>query len=307
MAALAFDYFRHSGVDIAVIETGLGGRLDATNVLSPLLTVITDISLDHVEILGGTLSKIAYEKAGIIKSETPHLIGLLPPPAEKVVRRVCKKKRAPFFCLNRRDFRIFPNRLKLDFSSDGLKFDSLAPSLVGVHQLKNTALTVKALSILRDFYGLKISRTAIKEGLQHTDWPGRFQVIKNNGRPTLVLDVCHNAAGVRAFVDSYRVLYPNRKAFIIAGFVKRKEHQLMFDELSRITGEIYLVPLKTKRSIDIDELMRTINWRELRVKRCGSLNTAYIKVLKTAGPDDIINIIGSHYLVGEFLKNYIWK
>jgi len=253
------------------------------------------------------LSKIAYEKAGIIKLETPHLIGLLPSPAEKVIRRVCDKRKAPFFRLNKSDFRMSPGRLKLNFSSDSLEFNSLAPSLVGVHQLKNSALTIKALSILRDFYGLRISKTAVREGLRHTDWPGRFQVIKNNGRPTLVLDVCHNAAGVKAFVESFRVKFPGRKAYIISGFVKHKQHQLMFDELSRIAGELYLVPLKTRRSIDLDELMKTIDWRDICVKRCGSLNTAYIKVLKTAGADDIINVIGSHYLVGEFLKNYIWK
>jgi dihydrofolate synthase/folylpolyglutamate synthase len=307
VAALAFDYFRRREVDISVIETGLGGRLDATNVLSPLLTLTTDISFDHVEILGGTLGKIAFEKAGIIKPGTPHLIGLLPPAAEKVIRRVCNEKKAPFFRLNKSDFRIFPERLRLYFSSDGLEINSLAPSLVGTHQLKNTALTLKALSILRDFYGLNISKKAIMKGLRHTDWPGRFQVFRGNGRPTLVLDVCHNAAGVKAFVESFRVLYPGRKAHVIAGFVKRKEHQSMFDELSRITGEINLVPMKTRRSMDLDELIKTINWRELRVKKYGSLNAAYIKVLKTAGPDDIINIIGSHYLVGEFLKNYIWK
>ena len=301
------EYFQRREVDIAVIETGLGGRLDATNVLDPLLTLTTDISLDHIEILGTTVRKIAYEKAGIIKPERPHLIGELPPEAEKVIRETCKKKKAPFVKLNRTDYKLYPQKLRLDFSHDGLAFHSLAPGLIGVHQLKNSALTLKALSLLKDYYGLKISKAAVREGLRSVQWPGRFQIIKNNGGPTIVLDVCHNRAGVRAFVDSFKLKFPGRKARIITGFVKRKPHQEMFDALSEITEDYSLVPLNTRRTVDIREMLRDIKWRGVEVKKYGNLDRAYLKVLKSAQPDDIINIIGSHYLVGEYLKKYIWK
>jgi len=173
--------------------------------------------------------------------------------------------------------------------------------------LKNSALVVKALTILKDRYGFKISKTDIKKGLRAVQWPGRFQVIKNNGGPTVVLDVCHNKAGVRAFVDSFKLKFPGRKARIITGFVKRKQHQGMFDALSEITDEYFLVPLNTRRSTDIGELLREINWRNITVKKYGNLDRAYLKVLNSARPDDIINIIGSHFLVGEYLKKYIWK
>lgn len=231
----------------------------------------------------------------------------MPPEAENVIRRVCRKKKAPFFKVSKKDCKISPDKKKLDFSADGLEIKGLVPSLVGIHQFHNTALVLKAVAILRDYYSLNISRKAMVDGIRTTDWPGRFQIIKSNGCPALVLDVCHNRAGVAAFVASFRLKYPGYRAPVITGFVKRKEHKAMIDELAGITREFYLVPLKTKRSADLEELLRKMNWHDIPVKKYGSLKTAYSRVLKKAGPDDIICIIGSHYLVGEFLKNYIWK
>lgn len=271
------------------------------------MTLTTDISLDHVEILGTTVSKIAYEKAGIIKPGTPHLIGQLPLAAEKVIRETCKKKKAPFIRLNKTNYKFYPEKLRLDFSDDGLALDNFSPALIGLHQLKNTALVVKALAVLKAYYSLKISRTDVIKGLRSVDWPGRFQIVKNVNRPTIVLDVCHNRAGVRAFVDSFKLKYPGRKARIIAGFVKRKPHQEMFDALAEISDEFYLVPLHTRRTTDVNELLREIKWRHVTVRKCADLEKAYLEVLKSSRPDDIINIIGSHYLVGEYLKKYIWK
>ena len=306
VTALALDHFARKEVDIAVMETGLGGRLDATNVLSPLLTIATDISKDHVEILGSTIRKIAWEKAGIIKPGVPHLIGMLPEAAVKVMRDVCRKQGAPLYRLQRVDFVPHANGMNLDFKSNGLSFRRLSPSLVGTHQLTNTALVLKAIEILKKHTNLSVSKSAVKSGLTHTVWPGRFQIIEQEARPTLVLDVCHNAGGVAAFADSFRRRFPGRKAFMIAGFVKRKPHQQMFDRLSPISAGYYLVPLKTKRSTDTSEMLSNIRWRGVPVRKLGSVTTAYNKLLKLCGPDDIITIIGSHYLVGEFLKLNGW-
>lgn len=207
----------------------------------------------------------------------------------------------------KKDYKISPDKKTLDFVTDGLEIKSLVPSLVGIHQFHNTALVLKAVVILRNYYGLKISRKAMVDGIRTTDWPGRFQIIKSNGNPVLVLDVCHNKAGVAAFVASFRLKYPGYRTPVITGFVKRKEHKAMIDELAGIVREFYLVPLKTKRSTDLEKLLREMNWHNIPVKKYGSLKTAYSRVLKKASSDDIISIIGSHYLVGEFLKDYIWK
>jgi len=304
--ALAFKYFDHVGVDIAVIETGLGGRLDASNVLLPILTVTTDISRDHMEILGSSLSKIAYEKAGIIKREVPHLTGILPEKADKVIKERCVKLSAPYYRLLEKETVYFPDRMALDFKYNGLAVTNLRPSLVGVHQLKNTALVLKAVSILKE-HRVKISKKAIIEGITHTSWPGRFQIMHKKNKPLHIFDVSHNAGGMRAFVDSFKLRFPDKKAYVLTGFVKKKEHQKIFNYLSEIAISYAIVPLDTKRSIDIGEFLKTINFRGIPIKRYGSLLTAYNKVLINCDNDDIIIIIGSHYLVGEFFSKFNLK
>lgn len=302
VTALAFDYFARSGVEIAVIEVGLGGRLDATNLLTPELTVITDISYDHVEILGSSLKKIASEKAGIIKSGVPNLIGPLPKPAEDVIHETCRMEGAPFHKLGSGSYTVHRGSLTLDYHSGGFRFRRLTPSLTGLHQLRNCALALKAATILKR-NGLKLSAAAVRRGVTSTEWPGRFQIIERPGKPLLILDVGHNAGGVAAFVESFRLKFPGRKAHVIAGFVKRKRHQEIFDCLSGIAESYALVPLRTRRSTDVRELLDAINWRGVPVGKFGSVRRAYERLVKSTTADDIIVIIGSHYLVGEFLAS----
>jgi dihydrofolate synthase/folylpolyglutamate synthase len=302
VTALGLDHFAKSDVDIAVIETGLGGRLDATNVLVPLLTITTDISRDHIEILGSSLKKIAWEKGGIVKPGVPHLLGILPSETIPVLRDICRKRKAPMYRLRKADFHADSRTTQLDYRTDTLKLNGLSPSLTGTHQMINAAVAVKAVEILRDFHHMKIPARAIREGIAHTDWPGRFQIILQEDGPTLILDVCHNLGGVTAFAESFLRRYPGQKAFVITGFVKRKQHQKMFDQLARVASSYSLVPLKTKRSTDLEELLHQIRFRGVTVRKFGSLRTAYNKLLKSCGPNDIISIIGSHYLVGEFLS-----
>ncbi len=303
VTAMALEHFARVGVDIAVIETGLGGRFDATNVLKPLVTITTDISRDHMEILGNTLAKIAFEKAGIIKPGVPHVTGLLPEAAEKVIRLACRKQGAPCYRLLKKEFQPYINDMKLGFSSNGFSIKPFRPGMYGEHQLRNCAVALKTLSVLRAG-GWPVSMRAIRAGLSRAQWPGRFQIIQRKNQPDLLFDVGHNAGGVAAFVKAFQDHYPGRKGHIITGFVKRKEHQKMFDALRHITHRYYLVPLKTHRSSDIDELIRQINWRGVPVKRCAGLRSAYNKLAKDCSADDIIAVVGSHYLVGEFFQAY---
>lgn len=303
VTALALYYFLRTRVEIAVIETGLGGRLDATNALSPTLTMTTDISRDHVEILGSSLRNIAREKGGIIKESVPHLIGLLPGEAEKVIRELCRKLKTPFYQLSHNEFTMHPHTMQLDFKSNGFAIQGLTPSLYGVHQLKNSALALKAVSILNQD-GLTISRKAVRKGLVGAHWPGRFQVIQRKRRPTLVLDVCHNVGGIAAFVESFRIRFPDRKAYVITGFVKRKDHQAMFDSLAPLAKCYAVVPLRTKRSMDLIQLFNTTNWRGIPARRYGSLSSAMTRLSKVCRVDDIIVVTGSHFLVGEFFEKF---
>lgn len=286
---------------MAVIETGLGGRLDATNVLTPALTITTDISLDHADILGSTVKKIAGEKAGIIKPGVPHLIGELGREARAVMQEACRKEGSPMVSLQRKDFDLDDRRLLLNCHIDGMKINCLKPSLAGRHQLRNSALVLKAVSLLRQ-HGFKISKAAIKQGVETANWPGRFQIISGRGAASVVvLDVGHNPGGARAFVDTFCRLYPGRKSHFLLGFVKRKEHQVIVDILAPIAKSFFLVPLKTKRSCDVKELATGLNWQGVPVVTSAKLETAHNRLLKIATSDDIISVVGSHYLVGEYL------
>lgn len=270
------------------------------------MTICTDISFDHVEILGNTLEKIAGEKAGIIKPGVPHVIGLLPKEAEKVMRDTARAQRAPLHRLADSKFTTYPEKFALDFASPSISVRKLSPALIGRHQLLNAALALKALSLVKTL-GYRISDKAVKTGLQTTEWPGRFQTVKMKKRPTIILDVGHNVGGARAFADSFALKYPGRKAHLIIGVVKRKQHQEMFDALAPIAASYTLVRMKTKRTIDPVQTITEINWRGVPVQKAGSLDAAYRKLLKSLGPDDILPVIGSHYLVGEFLESYVWK
>ncbi|MFQ5500480.1 MAG: bifunctional folylpolyglutamate synthase/dihydrofolate synthase, partial [Candidatus Zixiibacteriota bacterium] len=236
VTAMALDYFARAGVDIAVVETGLGGRLDATNVLNPTLTITTEISLDHVEILGRSVRKIANEKAGIIKAGVPHLVGLLSADAARVFSKVCSERQAPLHSLKTEETVVHDDARRFDFKCNGFSLRAIAPTLYGSHQIHNAALVTKASMLLNE-QGFSIPAKAVKNGIGATRWPGRFQIVRRRNHPTMIFDVAHNTGCVGAFVESFCRMYPDRKAVVLTGFVQRKEHQLMFDVLSSITSE----------------------------------------------------------------------
>ncbi len=302
-AAMAFEYFARSKVDIAVIETGLGGRLDATNVLSPTLTLTTSISLDHVEILGKTIPKIAKEKAGIIKSDCPHLIGFLPDKAVHIIKEKCKKQKIRLYKLKKSETIINRDRFSFKFKSKLLQIEKITPALVGTYQLQNAALAVKASEILRT-QGIRISKKSIKDGIEQANWPGRFQIKRYKNKPTHIFDVSHNVKGVESFVESFQMKFPNKKAYVLTGFVKRKEHQKIFNLLSKISFYYALVPLSTKRSTDVSEMIKQIDFKSVLLKRFAKIESGYNAILKMTNSTDIIIVIGSHYLVGEFFEKY---
>jgi dihydrofolate synthase / folylpolyglutamate synthase len=289
---------------VAIIETGLGGRLDATNVLQPALTIITDISFDHTEILGPTLRDIAGEKAGIIKSGVPMVIGLLPPEARRVIAATCRERKAALIPLQKIDYTADLDKLSLQFHAETLHFNKVLPSLKGTHQLRNAALVLKAAETLR-CRGVRLPKMAVKQGIEHTVWAGRFQIRSGDGhRPTTILDVCHNPGGAAAFADTFKKVFRKRRAQIIIGVVKRKAHQEMIDHLAQVAECFWLVPLKSGRSVDVKELQRSLDWHGVPLVQCGKLDTAWHQLLKITAPDDIIAVIGSHYLVGEYLSKY---
>lgn len=256
-----------------------------------------------MEVLGDTIEKIASEKGGIIKPGVPHAIGLLPPAAERTLRSIASERGAVVKSVSEGGSRINTVAGTLSFDSDSIHLPEIRPSLAGEHQLRNAAVVLEIVAALKE-QGLRLPLRSIPRGISSAVWRGRFQLISSRKGPTVILDVCHNAAGARAFAETFARRYPGRKVPMIVGFVQKKEHQLMFDALSTIASEYWLVPLKTHRAVSNTEFLEKIDFKGVPVRTCRSLQAAWSALVKPAGPGDIIPVVGSHYLVGEYLGRY---
>jgi dihydrofolate synthase/folylpolyglutamate synthase len=284
-----------------VIETGLGGRLDATNILRPVLSIITDISFDHTNVLGNTLGKIAFEKAGIVKNGVPVLVGLMKGEPRTEITRICRLRKAPIFYLGNADFDRNGQPFKFDYNHDGLNITRLQPSLPGNHQIANAALAISAARILGSS-GFPIGKRPMREGLSQAVWPGRFQTIAAPGKPAVILDVGHNPAGIKAMVDCFRELYPGRRADFVIGFVRNKDLKKSIGYIRPIVGRVEVVRLSTHRTAEPEEVASYFGKRTpLSISE--SVAESSRKLVDSAAPDDIIIVCGSHFAVGDFLAN----
>ncbi|MBU0502670.1 MAG: bifunctional folylpolyglutamate synthase/dihydrofolate synthase [Candidatus Margulisbacteria bacterium] len=213
LTALAFWYFAKKGVDYAVVEVGLGGRLDATNVLTPLASVITNIELEHTEILGKTLSKITAEKAAIIKPGVPAVTAEHKKDALQVIKRESRRNKSVLIAVSRKQLAV-------------------SSSLIGEHQKLNAACAIAAIRLAR----IKVTKKAIKQGLQKAKWPGRFQVVSK--KPLVIVDGAHNPAGAKVLVAALKKLYPKTKFTIIYGCQKTKDHKSCLKFLKPVTAKL---------------------------------------------------------------------
>jgi dihydrofolate synthase/folylpolyglutamate synthase len=300
--ALAFCCFSDNKVDVAIVETGLGGRLDATNTLSPALSIITDISFDHTNILGNTLKKIAYEKAGIIKKNKPVLLGLIKPEPRNEIGRIAKKRKAPIIFLKRSDFTSNGFPYKFDYNRENLRMKRLQSSLPGNHQIRNAALSIRAVEFLGND-GFKIGKRSIRHGLKTVQWPGRFQTIKKTGKPTIILDVGHNPAGVRSMIDCFKETYPDRKADVVIGFVRNKNLEKSIRYIKPIVNKVEIVQLNTQRSAEPEEIAHYFG-NKIHQHISNSVVKSSRRLINSADTNGIIIICGSHYTVGDFWANY---
>jgi dihydrofolate synthase / folylpolyglutamate synthase len=295
--ALAFWYFRKMGVDVAVIEVGLGGRLDATNILKPKLSVITHIDYDHTKILGSTLEKIAVEKAGIIKSGVPLVTGERRPGLYGMFREVCKERRTTIVrpAQPKRRYSFDNGLMRFDVSGSPAGSD-LASSLVGVHQIDNVAIAIKSAEVLNR-QGIKISDRAIRLGLRRVRWPARFQLVSK--QPEIVLDVAHNPDGARALASTFKTVYGNRRAILVCGFLERPDFDIMMQEFSKITRRAVITRPQAHRAAEIEGVIwgATNAGLDFDVKLV--VADAVDRALKLAGKGEMILICGSHYTVGE--------
>ncbi len=307
ITALAFIYFKEEKIDIAVLETGLGGRFDATNIIKrPAVTVITGIDYDHTDILGDSIAKIAMEKAGIIKEGCPVINGAGRKITLKVVSSTAKRSGSEIWIAGR-DFKtkgVKTNWTKcMQYISYCDKFGkiNIQVPLLGKYQVNNAGLAVAAARIL-DKNGFRLSNAAIKEGLRKSKWPGRFDVrrLRLNGKDrTIILDGAHNPGGIKVFSESFKESVWAEKPFnVIFGVLKDKDYKKIAEEILKLDGKVVIVPVRSARTIDVQDLrkvfLRIDSKHEVSVS--GSLREALGQTTGTTV------VVGSLYLVGEALQ-----
>jgi len=289
MTAMAFLQFARKHCDIGLIETGLGGRLDATNVVQPEVAVITSIGLDHCELLGDTIEEIAGEKAGIIKSGRPVVIGRMPAAAENVIRRVAADRAAPTLSVTE----IFGDDL-----------DRCSPTnLQGDYQRWNAAtaaLTARAMPAR-----WKLSDETIGRGLQNVVWPGRWQRLRLADGRLLVLDASHNPEGAQALEANLKKLAveTGRAPIVITGALGAARAKALLETICRHAGEIHLVVPNQSRACSFEELESLVP-----ADFCGPTHRATVaglfpaeNICRAGSADDVIVVTGSIYLLGEVL------
>ncbi|HMO05123.1 MAG TPA: folylpolyglutamate synthase/dihydrofolate synthase family protein [Kiritimatiellia bacterium] len=302
--ALAFLYFRQQGVEVAVLETGMGGRLDATNVVTPAVSVITSIGWDHMVYLGDSLAKIAAEKAGIIKPGRPVVVGALPEEAMAVTLERARAVRAPLFRA--------ADRISVDvsamtwggqtlrISSEQTSYGTIHTSLPGLHQGANAALAVAAVEVLDDL-GVAVGDDAVRRGLAAAVWPARGQLIASD--PPTILDGAHNpeaAMALAAWVK--KVAGKKTPVGWVVGFLGDKDPAAFMHALGPLARRVWIVPVQSERAMPVDELARRLAFLP-SVEVTPDLEAGWRAAESWARAEGgAVVICGSLYLAGEVLE-----
>jgi dihydrofolate synthase/folylpolyglutamate synthase len=294
--AMAFYEFGRQKVDWAVIETGMGGRLDATNIIKPTLSIITNISVEHREYLGNTIAQIAGEKGGIIKRSTPVIIGIKQKRAISVVKEIASEKSAPFFRLGD-DFKVKRNKLG-NFTYFGIEntWRNLQTGLLGNYQVDNAALVVAACELLNKEKA-SIPVKSIREGLANNNWPGRLEVVSTN--PFVILDGSHNLIAARNLSRYLSDNLSDQNITLVIGILDDKPYSAMLKSLLPICNRAILTSPKIDRALSPEKLLAVAKNLISDITIIPDVGKAVNHAIESAEPSDAVCIAGSLYVVGE--------
>ena len=313
LTAIAFEHFAQSHIEIAVLEVGMGGRLDATNVVDPRISVITDVALDHQKFLGNTIAEIAREKAGIIRSngivvtlpQTPQAndvigntilefgataVSAVPyvppvsPGSQTYLEETSPQKTGP---ISRYPLQVLGKEITVE------------TPLVGRHQLRNVALAI-ATAVELGRQGLPVTAASIEQGIRATKWPGRFQVVP--GSPEFVLDVAHNPAGAWALRSTLSATYEDRSLTFIFGAMRDKAIGEMAEILFPLAERVILTRADNPRSATASEIREAAARTATEIEDCPSVGTALQRAREIAGSAGVVVVTGSIYIVGEAMR-----
>ncbi|MGE7673967.1 bifunctional folylpolyglutamate synthase/dihydrofolate synthase [Lysinibacillus sp. NPDC094403] len=294
---IMYQYFADEEVDFALIETGLGGRLDATNVITPLISIITTVSLEHTAFLGDTLAKVAFEKAGIIKESVPVVVGVKSEEALTVIEEVANERHAPCFVLGK-DFTVANieqgiNIQHFNYRKAKVEMVAVPLKMAGPHQINNASLAITAILTLRENGAIDISDESIRQALAKAQWAGRFEQLPGN----IILDGAHNSEGTAALIQTLKTVYPHQNYRFIYAALSDKDHANSIALMDSIATSIAFTQIELPNAMPADKLaalstntnkMYNANWREM-------VQT----MLYQKNDEDIIVITGSLYFIAE--------
>ena len=299
ITAAAILWFYETKCDIVVLEVGLGGRYDSTNVIkNSLLSVITGIAFDHTEILGDTIEKIAWEKAGIIKENCPALYGGNNEKALAVIEKECEEKHSELTVKNPDSLKILSTTLDgTEFEFDGKEYFI---RLLGLYQPANAATVLAAIDVLRK-HGFEISETAVKDGLSSAVWQARFEKIADE--PVVLYDGGHNPQGVRAAVESVRAYFGDKKINLLVGILADKAHGEMAEELAKIADRVICIAPPSPRALPAEALAEEFCEAGANARAANSIKEGVKIALSYKKPVLVIGSLYSYNDVSESVRN----
>lgn len=303
LTVLALSWFAECGVDAAVMEVGMGGRLDATNVIHPEVTVITRIGKDHSGYLGGTVREIAREKAGIIKEGVPVVTVSQHPQAMSVISKRAEEQNAVFYDTSgavREVISSDGSGQYLNFETDDIKLENVRLNLLGEHQGENLLLALKTLYLLTES-GFEINEKCLREGLAGLKWPGRLEYAEVEGKAVL-LDGAHNALGVDALTRALEKSFSYDRLVLVIGILDDKDKKEMMSMLVPFADAVIITRPAGSRSFEWESLEKEAAGQKLEVILEESVAKALQTGLERTGPDDLLCVTGSLYLLGEARK-----
>ena len=301
LTACAFLYFKKKKVDVAILETGLGGRLDATNVTEPIVCGITNISLEHTDKLGSSLKEIAREKTGIIKARGLVVSASQEKEARDVIRKVSSQKKARLYEINK-DITytiIDSNECYQIFNLDGpgYSYKNLQLNLIGAHEVENAALAIAMIKLI-DKKLFKIDKGIIRRALKDISWPGRLQIVQRE--PCVILDGAQNVASIKAVLSSVKKIFSYKKLICIFGISSDKDIKGVSKELDSSSDIVILTRSRNERAKDPIYLRE--NFSRLDAKLTNNVERAFKLALDVATREDLILVTGSFYVIGEAMR-----
>lgn len=302
---LSFVYFGRMNVcDLVIFEVGLGGRLDSTNVIYPLVSVITNVGMDHMKILGGTIEKIAFEKAGIIKNGVGVVTAAEHPDALSVIRRTATERRSNLYVIGK-DFTV--SEQGHDEEGERFRFDSLymhlpdlASGLKGVHQLKNAAAALMTVDYLGTTFGIQADEAEIRAGLAETTWAGRFECLSR--QPLILVDGAHNVQGTEALVRTVKRYYPNRRIHLLFAALKNKKYDRMLQMIGTVAEDLTLTTFDDPRAAGSDLLFEAADHGSK--SKNPDWKDALNRLIAHTKKDEAILVCGSLYFIAR-VRSYL--